>query len=193
MRRLVTVIVVFVIALSSCTYTNPEPEARTYYDSLDLSSPTAAAETFVDAFARDDFMTVWLAFDSQAQWEWNNAFNLLHYSKLFRVNDEMRQGIPDTISRLITETTDPWYVFDQTMMLAREHNALLIDLQSIDLDMTTIKDDGTAVVTGRFEGIDGDVEIKLTATQDGRWKVGQVLLPGGDENSIPWGVVPAGD
>jgi len=32
--------------------------ARNFYESLDLASPSAAVETFADAFARKDFMTV---------------------------------------------------------------------------------------------------------------------------------------
>ena len=45
----------------------PPSGARTYFEALDLSTPSAAAETFLDAFARDDFMTVWLALHPKAQ------------------------------------------------------------------------------------------------------------------------------
>jgi hypothetical protein len=75
------------------------------------------------------------------------------------------------------------------MLLADQHNALLIDLQPTELSVASFGDDGTATVVGDFDGIDGDVEIRLTETPKERWRVHQVLVPGGDEESIPWGVV----
>jgi hypothetical protein len=63
MRKLTVLVAVAALLASSCGGgASPHRDgARTYYESLDQSSPTAAVETFVDAFARDDFLAVWLS------------------------------------------------------------------------------------------------------------------------------------
>ena len=66
--RLALLVAMGVLVVTACSDSSPHRDgARTYYESLDLSSPTVAVETVADAFARDDFMAVWLSFGRHAQ------------------------------------------------------------------------------------------------------------------------------
>lgn len=194
MKRLVTVLVVGALLSGGCTGSDDAAEARTYYESLDLSSPVAAAETFVEAFDRNDYMTVWLTFDFFAQHEIRSAFNLLQYSMLVQPDEarDIGEAMADEVSAAITGgTTDMWYLFDRLMSLADNNDALLIDLSSPEsLGPEDITADGEATAAGEFEGIDGTVTIRLTENSLGRWLVHQIIVPGGDEEQIPWSVPP---
>ena len=77
MFRVAMLVVALLMSAGACSSTDSQPEARTYYESLDLSSPEAAVETFAEAFISDDFMTVGMTFDWHAQQEINNSFDLL--------------------------------------------------------------------------------------------------------------------
>ncbi len=164
--------------------------AGNFYESLDLASPTAAVETFSDAFGRKDFMTVWLALDVRTQVMAGASFDLLQWSNVIDTAavPDMRSELDSVLSFDSIESTDRWYVFDRIMMIADRNDAYLIDLSG---DVTVgeelqVGDD--VEVSGVVEGIDGAVRFRLTQSPSGRWRVHQVIVPGGDEGMIPWSV-----
>lgn len=167
-----------------------DDEARTYYESLDLSTSTAAVETFTDAFADDDFMTVWLVLAPEAQFRVQQDLNLLQYGALIGrpAMDELRTWFNDDSFFESMEHSDPWYFFDQIMLIADANGGLLIDLTGdTDIESDEVTGD-QATVTAQVDGIEGDVEFRLRATPTGRWRVRQVIVPGGDPEVIPWSV-----
>ncbi|MCP4964770.1 MAG: hypothetical protein GY926_06000, partial [bacterium] len=167
---------------------DPSDDARTYYESLDMSSPMSAAEAFVEAFDADDYMAVWMLLDYFAQREiWTNI-NLLQYGQVIRsTNLPDRNALGDEMSATIGETTDRWYVFDRIMQLADANDALLIDVSPLSLTAGETTGD-TADVVAELEGIEGEVIIRLSKSPKGNWRVRQVIVPGGDETQIPWSV-----
>lgn len=196
-RRIVVAVAVAVtILIGGCSIAGNDTKARTYYESLDLSSPEATVETFTNAFAKDDFMTVWLSFDYRAQSEIRNAFNLIEFSKLMDISQFPDPGntIADTMSGLFQQgNVDMWRAFDEIMLLADENDALLIDiteLESLELDNAAASGEASVVV--EMKGSDEDLLINLTQAEDDRWFVRQVVAPEGDPDSIPW-AVPARD
>lgn len=197
MRRWIALLLVSGFVLGACGRddgTGPG-EARTYYESLDLGSPEAAVATFTEAFAADDFMTVWLALDSEAQFRFQQYFNLLEYDGFIRT--DAVPGFQDELRRIFDLDTmemsyDGWYVFDQVMLLADRHGAFPIDLSGkVTLGDARIEGE-SAALTASVTGIGDGVEFRLERSPSGRWKVLQVLLPGGDPEAIPWGVAAAG-
>lgn len=171
---------------------NPLGEARTYYESLDLNSPEAAAQTLVDAFARDDFMTVWLVLDSKTQWRTQGLVNTFRFEKLVRVDafddfqDAMRSSLflggPAEI-----ESVDSWYLFDTLMMLADANEAFLIDLSGDVTLGVALARAGSTEIPAVVDGV-GEVTINLALSPNGRWRVTQVAVPGGDDADVPWSV-----
>lgn len=198
MRRMLLVLLVAAVVVPACggdaQSGSPLNGARTYYESLDLSSPEAFVRTFVDAFARDDFMTVWLTLDSQAQFRFHQLFNLLEFDQLLRSDqvDDFQARLRDIADSQMNEMNDVWYVFDQVMLTASRNDAFLIDLSgetSLGAARTLA---ATAEVPAEVEGIEGEVLFRLTLSPSGRWRVHQVIVPGGDETSIPWSVPTGG-
>lgn len=186
----IALVLVLGLLAAGCTESSDSDGALNFYESLDLASPTAAVETFSDAFARKDFMTVWLAFDTKAQLVAEQSFNLLQWSKLLRTDalPDMGSEIASALSLQNLETTDRWHVFERILMIADEHDAYLIDLRG-DVTPggeTPVGDD--VEVTSVVEGIDGEVRFRMVRSPSGRWRVLRVIVPGGDEGNIPWSI-----
>lgn len=182
-------------------------EARTYYETLDLSAPEAAVRTFVKAFQRDDFQTVWQVLAPRAQFVWMQLVNLLRYDQLY--NTDLRAEVEPRITTLAegigageqSEASTMWF-FDDMMLAATQAGALLIDLHgevtilgsgpapaaAQDPDSPDIVMDVRATV----DGIQGTVIFRTVQAPSGRWRVLQVIVPGGDEEWRPWSV-PSGN
>lgn len=163
--------------------------ARTYYESLELAAPTAAVETFTTAFAASDFPTVYIVMDREAQFAVQQNINLLQYSTIIgpAAIDAFRDWMQNEFSFEDMEpVANEMYLFDQMMLIAAAADDLLIDLRG-DIDIGTAEVAGwEASVPADVEGIDGTVEFRLTKSPTDRWRVHQVIVPGGDAETIPW-------
>ncbi|MDJ0496707.1 MAG: hypothetical protein QNJ89_02680 [Acidimicrobiia bacterium] len=160
-------------------------DARTFYESLDLETPEAAVATITQAFAQDDFMTVWLVLDTEAQFRFQQELSLQqHENVLAPAGVDALQASPESFYGM--EQGDPWYFFDRVMLLADEADGFLIDLsEGFDIEEHVTSGD-VATVTGRVGGIEEAVTFRLSRSDSGRWRVHQVAVPGGDPELIPW-------
>ena len=72
-------------------------------------------QTFTDAFARDDFMTVWMGFGQLAQARLTEDINLLQYSNVIDPEDidELRQWWSESSFEDL-EILDQWFIFDRS-------------------------------------------------------------------------------
>ncbi len=78
------------------------------------------------------------------------------------------------------------------MLLVKKHNAFSIDLRGeVTIEQTKPWADqyneGVDVLT-RVAGIEGTVTFRMVQASSGRWRVRQVIVPGGDEENVPWSV-----
>jgi hypothetical protein len=181
--------------LSACVLPSSSQQTtpRTYYESLDLSTPESSVITFTDAFQRYDFPTVYWIFSPKAQDQLMISLNLFQYNRLVKVDESfnptetnvLNMGFSDR--EHIDETS---YIFDRLMMEAKEYSAFLVDLSRRVAIMDTIQssDDHHVDVITSVEGIDGNVVFRTIKMPSGRWRVLQVIVPDGDENQIPWSV-----
>jgi hypothetical protein len=194
-------IIVAACSTSSILGLDPDEQPRTYYDTLDLSTPEITAETFSDAFAREDFLTVYLVLSTRSQFIFLQRLRLLDYSYI--VQPDSFELIRDDVS-VFSEgigagehADEGWYVFDQIMLAAKRHDVLLIDLSGevevLDSRIVELEDYDQAVdVVCDVEGIQGEVVFRMIQAPSGNWRVYQVIVPGGDEDMVPWSV-PQGD
>lgn len=132
-------------------------------------------------------MTVFLALDREAELMLQQNFSLLNYDRLLRT--DLIPGFPDDVIQAASldtmeTTTDMWYVFDRIMLVADRHDAFLIDLSGpVSLEGSESSD-----VVATVEGVEGEIVIRMTESPSGNWRVHQVIVPGGDEELIPWSV-----
>ena len=118
-------------------------------------------------------MTVWLAFDINAQNRVEHYFNLRQWPILLRTDALPNHGshIGSVLSFDNLETTDRWYIFDQMMMIADEHDAYLVDLSGdVAVGEESAAGDDVEVSTV-VEGIDGEVRFRMCNHRagDGGW------------------------
>ena len=175
-----------------------DDEPRTWYESLALDTPEAALETFVDAFQRQDFPTVFLVLAPQAQFRWMQTVNLLRFGHL--VQEEQWEAIEERVPTFAEglghgEHSDGMvsYLFDEIMLAAQEVDGLLTDLSGevtvleSESSQTPDGDAATDIIT-TVEGIEGTVIFRMVHAPRGRWRVLQVIVPDGDEQRLPWSV-----
>ncbi len=187
--RLALVVAATALIVAACGTSSPHRDgARTYYESLDLGSPSSAVETFADAFARDDFMAVWLSFGRHAEIKLTTYLNQLQYSQIIgpEALDDLRAWLQDDLFFENMERPDEWWLFDQIMLIADENDGFVIDLSG-DL---VIKNEelgiGTAVVAAEVAGIAGEVEFDLRESGTGRWQIERVSVPEAEGGPTIW-------
>jgi len=184
----------------SCSLLQSEPAARTYYEGLSLDTPETAVETFVDAFQREDYMTVYLVLSSRAQWQWQQNIQMMRFHPIVAYDDgDELDDIWDDVSvfsdgLLEGEHLDQgWYLFDEIMLAAGEHDAFLIDLRG---EATIIENEESETPQGEdavdviveIDGIDDEVIFRMVESPGDRWRVFQVIVEDGDESMAPWAV-----
>lgn len=185
MRHLALVLLVLLAACGEGEAVSPDG-ARTYFESLDLSTPSAAAETFLDAFARDDFMTVWLALHPVTQDVIRLNLDLLQYGVVVD-----RRAIPHAEYAEIYESFPPesigtWYWFDALMLAADEYDAFTIDLSGPVRVTDETVDGDEAELTVEATGIEGTVVLHMEKSFKGRWRVRGVTIGGEGKPSVVW-------
>jgi limonene-1,2-epoxide hydrolase len=179
------------------------PSHRTYYDSMNLSTPEAAIETFVQAFQRRDFVTVYLILAPAAQ-------------QVLVVNREIRDVLGRDSAIAMTSPEGPseeflraWtrqlqtrehiydtlHNYDLMLATAAGYSALQIDLPGEVVTVSTSNSLTTSGqpaldVTTRVDGIDGVVVFRMVQSPSEKWRVFQVIWPSGDESEVPWAVPP---
>jgi hypothetical protein len=191
-------LLIVAISCSTSESQTPTPETngpRTFYDTLELDTPESAVQTFVDAYRRGDFLTVYMILSPQTQFQFEQDLMLLQ-DHLYKIESEEkgREILLDTPYRDDSiEHFDSAYRFDTFMFSAKQHSALYIDLDGeVVIQETKVSEHAeygpvTEVVTN-VDGIDGPVVFRMRQSVSGRWRVLQVILPGGDEDLLPWAV-----
>lgn len=167
-----------------------QDDARTYYESLNLETPEDAVQTFAKAFQRQDFMTVYLVLDVEAQ-RLQRLENSQTFSWRHLIGKTADEGwMNDLDYEAIFDTTmDPWYLFDQIMLYAANEDDLLINLRG-ELDILRSEESETRdgvqamdVIAG-VDGVSGEVVFRVVTDRDSRWRVYLVSAP--DEGVDSW-------
>lgn len=198
-RRILSVVVLFLLVLS-VTLVTAQDMLRTQYESFDLSTPEAAVFTFVDRFQSRDYVGLFMIFAPQTQIAVDRSFVNFALDNLIQAETGLAEMVDAyTVGFDHKETEHGPFantMFDEIMLYAEERDAFLIDLRGeveiLRSEESTIQDDDeefTAVdVFASVEGIDSEVTFRMVQSPSGRWRVLQVITPGGDERFLPWAV-----
>lgn len=184
------------LLLIGCTENETQPQPRTYYESLALDTPETAVETFVSAFQQDNFEALYLIFVPVTQKQITSSISLLQYQDFVKAND-YKEANDIASDSIVSEFLSEWehtttgYRFDSLMLAAKEHSAFLIDLSgdvSILRTQRYVNEESFEYqdVVTKVEGIEGDVIFRMTQAPSGRWRVRQIIVPGGDEEQLPF-------
>ena len=193
--QLITIILAVLLVTLTCQFggmleSGEENDARTYYESLNLETPEDAVQTFAKAFQREDFMTVYLVLDVEAQ-RLLRMENVQTFSWRHLIGEDADEGLMDDLDfrEMFNTQMDLWYFFDQIMLYAAKEDDLLIDLRGV-LDILRSKDSETrdgeqAVdVIADVDGVSGEVVFRMVTDRDSRWRVYLVSAP--DEGVDSW-------
>ncbi len=189
-HRAVVLAVLLALVGSGCSDSSdeavPHGGARTYFEALDLSTPSAAAEIFLDAFARDDFMTVWLVLLPDSQKMIELSLDLLQYGVVVDHLAIPRAEYKEIYESFPPESIGAWYWFDALMLVADEYDAFTIDLSG-PVQITDEMVDGDGVeLSAEAAGIEGTVTLHMAKSFKGRWRVREVTTGGEGEPTVVW-------
>ncbi|MBE2182233.1 MAG: hypothetical protein IAE89_02295 [Anaerolineae bacterium] len=185
-----------------------DAQPRTQYESFDLNTPENAVTTFVDSFHQRDYAGLFLIFAPQTQRAFSSHFSQLKFDRLIHpaYTEALRDALEFGFDHSETEHSPDLspYLFDQIMLFAEAHEAFLIDLRgNIEIlrreeimipryrnaESNDDDDELPAVdVITSVEGIAEEVSFRMVQSPSGRWQVMQVIVPGGDEEVMPWSV-----
>ncbi len=190
-HRAVLLVVLLALVGSGCSDSSdevvPPGGARTYFEALDLSTPSAAAETFLDAFARDDFMTVWLVLHPNAQDRVRSARDLLQYRVVIDSVAVARDVMAEIARSFPPESIGTWYWFDALMLAADEHDTFIIDLSGpVRITKETVDGDDAAELSAEAAGIEGVMTLHMAKSPKGSWRVYEVTIGGQEEPAVVW-------
>jgi hypothetical protein len=179
--RIVALVAFLGLLLASCS--SDQPQARTYYESLDLSSPEVTVRHFVEAYAADDFLDVWFLLHRDAQASTWRAFGFFDYGSIVDTTafDDFEAQWWSGLDFQTVESHDRWYAFDQLMLLADANDALLFDLSGEGVENSG---EPTEFSVGLVDG--GEVLVKTEQIGE-RWYVRGVMYttPTGEPASWP--------
>ena len=187
-RHLALVLLVLSVLLAGCGDNQQVPPSgeRTYFEALDLSTPSAAAETFLDAFARDDFMTVWLALHPNAQKLIEINLDLLQYRVIIDSQTVAREVMMERSRLFPPESIGTWHLFDALMFAADEHDAFIIDLSGPVRVTDQMVDGDEAELSAEASGIEGTVTLQMEKWFEGSWRVRIVTIGSDGERPVVW-------
>lgn len=170
------------------------------YDRLDLTTPEAALRQFLGAYRRGDYVTAFWILAPASQQAFLAHLMRFDLSKIARVSvtgamTHAPEMIPP-VNRL--EQTDPSFSFAYAMQVARRLDIMPLNLAGMPEDMspavvprlgTPVQlADGQVEIAMPLQAYRAPVVFRMVRSPQGRWRVQQVLPPGGHVESLPFGL-----
>jgi hypothetical protein len=186
--KVLFLLIISITAVSACDAglfpgSEATREPRTYFETLDLSTPEAAARSFAHAFEKNDFMTSYLVLHPDAQTrlrqEWSQTFRWRHL-----IGERADQALIDEFDyeEVIGTHSDPWYLFDYVMYYADQMDDLLFDIKgepNFYRSQELLSRDGKPVIDlgAVVTGVSGDIIFRMVQGGDSRWRVYRISVP----------------
>lgn len=170
------------------------------YDGLDLASPEAALRAFLTAYRDGDYVTAFWIFTPETQDEVFRHAAQLNMGRLARLPAQGRMAI---ITEMIPPTAevdqrDYSFLFANIMQVAKRRGLMPLDIAGLPDDLSpanvpslgrrTETTDGVTEIAMPLRTYREPVVFRLVRARTGRWRLKQVLPPGGDPASVPFGL-----
>jgi hypothetical protein len=174
----------------------------TAYEKLDLSSPEAAVRTFISAYRAGDFVTAYWIFTRATQRDWREHFDATDIRQISRVELPSGGQIKIELIKALFPPEKQWeqeegsFLFASFMQGARRRNILPLDVTGFAPLLTAPpmhkaapqRADGSVDIAVDLPSYPRPVIFRLERSPLGRWRVRQIIPPGGDETSLPFGI-----
>ena len=187
----------FVLVSPAVEAAKVKVQGRTMVERLDLSSPQAAAGTFLDAYAGSDYFAAYFALSLDARLGFSNAVSRFNLNAVIPgakatdmpgslVWDSDRQT--DMLSQEIL--AEPALGFDDLMQAAERNGMLPFAIGVAEIGAPTSLADGALTLPvqnpgGKPEALD----VHVIIMPDGRWRVDRITWEGSDAQARPWGLL----
>lgn len=170
------------------------------YDRLDLASPEAALRAFLTTYRDGDYVTAFWIFTPETQDEVFRHAAQLNMDRLARLPAQGRMAI---MTEMIPPTAevdqrDYSFLFANIMQVAKRHGLMPLDIAGLpdDLSPASVPSlgrraetrDGVTEIAMPLRAYREPVVFRLVRARTGRWRLKQVLPPGGDPASVPFGL-----
>jgi hypothetical protein len=170
------------------------------YDRLDLSSPEAALRAFLTAYRDGDYVAAFWIFTADTQDEVFRHAAQLNMDRLARLPAQgrlaiMTEMIPPTAE---VDQRDYSFLFANIMQVAKRRGLMPLDITGLPDDLSpanvpslgqrTETTDGITEIAMTLRAYREPVVFRLQRARTGRWRLRQVLTPGGDPASRPFGL-----
>lgn len=167
---------------------------RTYYESLDMSSPRSTVETFIDAWKRQDYQTAYFLFSPRAEEGLLQVLGSFGFEQIIPGFDdddlEASPLLPHEGTRMPSEFMyDLSQAFDALMIGAAKQDKLSFILSDDALfGAETTQLDGSVNYQVETGGRPAELKMVLIQLPSGRWKIDRIVWDGSSPNDRPWGV-----
>ena len=183
----------------------PAPPARAAsgslaFERLDLRSPEAALRQFLSAYRRGDYVTAYWIMTPASQQAFTRHLARFEFSRIARLpagsaalHAAEMMPVPSQL-----EQTDASFIFAHAMGVAQRLGIMPLNLSGLPEDVSPAN---VPRLGSRIQLADGRVEFsvplrayrapvafRMVPAQGGRWRLEQVLPPGGTADSTPFGL-----
>lgn len=170
------------------------------YDRLDLKSPESALRTFLTAYRRGDYVTAFWVMTPVSQTAFYTHLARFDLSRVARVPASSAymhaaEMIPAVSQR---DQTDTSFIFAHAMTVARRLDIMPLNLAGMPEDMSPANmprlgnriqlTDGKVEFSVPLQAYRAPVVFRMAQAANGRWRLEQILPPGGSMESLPFGL-----
>lgn len=170
------------------------------YDRMDLSSAEAALRTFLSAYRDGDYVAAFWVLGPETQDEAMRHAAQLNLGRLARLPAQGRMAI---MTEMIPPTAeadqrDYGFLFASIMQVAKRRGILPLDVAGLPGDLSATgapglgrqaeTAEGFAEIAVTLRAYPAPVLFRLFKARTGRWRLRQIVPPGGDPTSLPFGL-----
>jgi len=202
LRGAVTAAVLFAAAPAAAQATSrPVPSSGSVaYDRLDLKTPESALRTFLTAYRRGDFVTAFWVLTPVSQTAFYTHLARFDLSRVARVpaSSAYMHAAEMIPAPSQMDQTDISFVFAHAMTVARRLDLMPLNLAGMPEDMSPANmprlgnriqlTDGKVEFSVPLQAYRSPVVFRMVQAAHGRWRLEQVLPPGGAVDSLPFGL-----
>jgi hypothetical protein len=199
-RAVLAALILLAVTRSASSQGLPGSSGSLAYDRLDLSTPDAALRAFLSAYRDGDYVTAFWIFTADTQDEVFRHAAQMNMDRLARLPAQGRMAI---MTEMIPPTAevdqrDYSFLFANIMQVAKRRGLMPLDIAGLPGDLSpanvpslgrrTETTDGVTEIAMTLRAYREPVVFRLQRARTGRWRLRQILTPGGDPASVPFGL-----